>query len=94
VGEELIHRISGKLVKRSETMEASCLGAGVWAAAGAGWFPNMEAAAESMSGAITEEIAPEPDHRSRYAELLGIYRELYPRLRETFAKLSRFAAGI
>jgi sugar (pentulose or hexulose) kinase len=28
----------------------------------------------------------------QYAELLGIYREIYPQLRETFSRLSRFAA--
>jgi len=82
---------SGKLVRRSTTVEASSLGAANCAAAGAGWYPNPAAAAECMCGEITRETEPCPQSAARYAELLGIYREIYPRLRETFARLSRFA---
>jgi sugar (pentulose or hexulose) kinase len=37
--------------------------------------------------------ATEPDleNAARYAELLAIYRDVYPQLRETFSKLTRFA---
>ena len=84
---------SGKLLKRSETVEASCLGAAICAAAGDGWFPTIEAAAQSMSGHATAEFAPEQRNHARYAELLSIYRGLYPQLHNTCAKLARFAAG-
>jgi predicted component of viral defense system (DUF524 family) len=40
----------------------------------------------------TLETQPCPKRSAAYAELLGIYRELYPRLRETFAKLAQFTA--
>jgi len=60
--------------------------------AGAGWFPNAATAAEAMCGKSTLETHPSPQRSAAYAELLGIYRELYPRLRETFAKLAQFAA--
>jgi xylulokinase len=83
---------SGKVVRRSRTVEASSLGAAICAAVGAGWFPSAAAAAEAMCGEITRETEPRPQHSARYAELLGIYRELYPQLRETFAKLARFTA--
>lgn len=83
----------GKLVRRSATVEASSLGAAMCAAVGAGWFPTAAAAADAMCGAITRETPPNPQNSARYRELLGIYRELYPRLRDTFNKLARFTAG-
>jgi sugar (pentulose or hexulose) kinase len=89
---QIIADASGKLVRRSRTVEASSLGAANCAAAGAGWFPSPAAAAEAMCGEITRETEPCPKRAARYAELLGIYREIYPQLRGTFAKLARFAA--
>ena len=73
-------------------MEASSLGAAMCAAVGAGWFPSVMEAAGSMCGEITRETEPVPEQAARYGELLGIYREIYPQLRETFAKLARFTA--
>jgi sugar (pentulose or hexulose) kinase len=87
---QIIADASGKLVRRSTTVEASSLGAAMCAAAGAGWFPAPAAAAEAMCGAITRETEPCPNRSAAYSELLGIYREVYPQLRETFAKLARF----
>jgi xylulokinase len=81
---------SGKTVQRSRTIEASSLGAAACAAAGAGWFANPANAAAAMCGEITSTIEPEPRNVARYAELLRVYREIYPRLRESFAQLARF----
>jgi sugar (pentulose or hexulose) kinase len=89
---QIVADASGKTVRRSRTVEASSLGAAVCAAVGAGWFPSAGAAAESMCGEITRETEPIPQQAARYSELLGIYREVYPQLRETFAKLARFVA--
>ena len=90
---QIVADASGKTVRRSTTIEASSLGAAICAAVGAGWFPDAAAAAEAMSGEITREAEPSPDRSARYSELLGIYREIYPRLRETFSRLTRFAAA-
>jgi xylulokinase len=89
---QIVADASGKTVRRSQTVEASSLGAAICAAVGAGWFPNAATAAEAMCGKSTLETHPSPQRSAAYAELLGIYRELYPRLRETFAKLAQFAA--
>jgi xylulokinase len=89
---QIVADASGKVVRRSRTVEASSLGAAICAAVGASWFPSAAAAAEAMCGEITRETEPCPQRAARYAELLGIYRELYPQLRETFAKLARFTA--
>jgi len=88
---QIIADVSGKTVARSRTAEASSLGAAMCAAVGAGWFPDAATAAEAMCGEIVRRTEPSPAHSARYAELLGIYRELYPQLRATFSKLSRFA---
>ena len=82
--------VSGKTVRRSQTVEASSLGAAICAAVATGWFRRIREAAEAMSGAISSEIEPEPARAARYAELLGIYRELYPQTREICHRLSRF----
>jgi sugar (pentulose or hexulose) kinase len=89
---QIVADASGKTVRRSRTVEASSLGAAVCAAVGAGWFTAAAEAAESMSGEITRETEPVPAHGARYGDLLDIYRGIYPQLRETFARLTRFAA--
>ena len=83
----------GKPVKRSQTVEASSLGAAICAAAGAGWFQSVAAAAEAMSGATVHEARPCAERHERYAELLAIYREIYPQLRQSYRKLAVFVAG-
>lgn len=89
---QIIANVCGKTVRRSRTVEASSLGAGMCAAVGAGWFPGGAAdAAASMAGEIVDETGPAPEETARYGELMEIYREIYPRLRDPFGKLSRFA---
>ena len=91
---QIIADACGKPVKRSRTVEASSLGAAMCAAAGAGWFPGVVPAAEAMRGRITRETEPCAPGRVRYAELLEIYREVYPELRQTYRKLARFTAKV
>ncbi len=89
----IIADISGKTVKRSQTVEASSLGAAMCAAVAAGWFSGMKEAAEAMSGATTTEVEPDPKRAARYAELMGIYRDIYPQTRDLSHRLTRFAEG-
>ncbi|HEV2136718.1 MAG TPA: FGGY family carbohydrate kinase [Terracidiphilus sp.] len=84
---------TGKCIKRSGTLEASSLGAGICAAVGAGLFRNFEEAAKAMSGKDFQETEPCSENCSRYTELMGAYRELYGSLRKTFAKLGQFQGG-
>ena len=81
---------TSKSIQRSRTVEASSLGAAMCAAVGAGWYTSFADAAAGMSDKILRETEPRSENRSRYADLLGIYRELYPKLRETFAKLAQY----
>jgi hypothetical protein len=82
---------TGRSIHRSATLEASSLGAAVCAAVGAGIYGTAIEAAVAMSGQALRETNPSPDNRAVYADLLGIYREVYPSLRQTFAKLARRA---
>ena len=84
---------SGRPVDRSTTIEASALGAGMAAAAGAGWFSTMKDAAEAMAGPIVTRFEPDPVNRSRYEELVALYRELWPALSDWNRRLARFAEG-
>jgi xylulokinase len=86
----IIAGASGKTVLRTRTVEASSLGAAMCAAAGAGWFASAGDAAAAMAGGIASAIEPSPEAVARYVELMAIYREIYPRLRESFAALARF----
>jgi len=86
----LVANASGRRVLRSATVEASSLGAAITAAAGAGLHDSIEAAARAMTGAITATFTPDPAAQARYAELLAIYRRVYPSLRAVHADLARF----
>jgi len=81
---------TGKSIRRSRTVEASSLGAAICAAVGAGLYANALDAAAAMSDNVFRETQPSPENCRRYAELLSVYRELYPNLRGTFAKLAQF----
>ena len=80
--------VCGKPVLRSRTVEASSLGAAMCAASGAGWFRNVSQAAAAMCGLIARRTSPSPERHTRYAELAAIYRDVYPRLREIYRRLS------
>lgn len=81
---------TGKCIRRSGTLEASSLGAGICAAVGAGLFESAGDAANAMSGKDFQETEPCRENCARYADLMGVYRELYGSLRGTFAKLADF----
>jgi len=89
---QIVADACGTPVKRSRTVEASSLGAAMCAAVGAGWFDGTQAAAEAMSGEITHVSEPSADRVARYAELLDVYREIYPKLRMTYRKLAGFVS--
>jgi ribulose kinase len=58
----------------------------------AGWHANPEEAAQAMCNSNLRETQPVAKNHSRYTDLLAMYRELYPALRETFSRLSKFTS--
>jgi len=89
----IVANATAKPVKRLATAEATSLGAGMAAAAGAGWFADVAAAAGAMAGKVEDVIEPEPALVDRYADLLGIYKRLYPSTRSILNDLTAFKEG-
>jgi sugar (pentulose or hexulose) kinase len=84
----ILANVCGKPVLRSQSVEASSLGAAMCAASGAGWYPTVSDAAAAMCGQITRRTDPSPERQAHYAELAAIYRDIYPQLREIYRRLS------
>ena len=84
---------TGKLIRRTSTLEASSLGAAVCAAVGAGLYATAEDAANAMCGKAFRDTEPLPENCTRYNDLMRVYVDLYENLRETFAKLEQFRGG-
>jgi xylulokinase len=89
---QIVADATGTPVHRSSTIEASALGAGIAAAVGAGWFANAGEGAAAMAGSVAPAARPDDARCARYAELLGLYRQLYPALRDVMAGLAAFKA--
>jgi len=87
---QIVADATGKPVKRLATAEATSLGAAMAASVGAGWFEDAEAAAKAMAGTVDDVIEPEPAAAGRYAELLGIYKRLYPSTKSILHALTAF----
>ncbi len=88
---QMLADASGKTILISDTVEASALGAGMIAAAGAGWYPGITEAARAMAGR-TRAVEPEASRTARYRALLDIYRDLYAATAETSRRLVAFAS--
>jgi sugar (pentulose or hexulose) kinase len=85
---QTIADIVGLPVRRLNTGECASLGAAVLGAVALGWFPSTIAAATEM-GRIDKTWSPDPERHQFYTSLFDIYKELYPRLQDLFAKLQR-----
>jgi xylulokinase len=90
---QILADATGRAVQRSETVEASSLGAAIAAAKGAGWTPSIAAATEAMAGRPTRSFEPDPKRQARYAELRAIHAELWPKVAEWNRRLGDFAAA-
>jgi xylulokinase len=85
--------VTGIPVVRSTTREATCLGAGILAAAAAGWFADVRAAAAAMT-ATQERYEPQPDRQAIYERLYcDVYRHLFPAVRPLVDRLTAITRG-
>jgi len=82
---QILADVLGVEIATVETTEGAAYGAGLLAAVGAGWWGSVDAATDAVVR-VTPVASPGPDAR-RYAERHAVYRDLYPALRETFARL-------
>ena len=66
----------------------TCLGSGMLAAAAVGLHPSIRVRPSRRCTAPAPCTGPTPDRAATYDRLFGVYRQLYPRLRDVFAELS------
>ena len=91
---QILADVTGVPVVRATTSEATCLGAGILAAVGAGWYPTAADAAQSMARRA-ERYEPAPDAQRIYNRLYDeVYRTLFPTLQASIDKLALFTHGL
>ena len=90
---QIVADVLERPVEIAREAEATCLGAGMLAAAGAGLFPDIQTAADAMSrgGQVYD---PEPAQSARYSRLYDVYKDIYPALRDQFARLKEVVNDI
>lgn len=72
-------------------IEATSLGAAMCAAHGGGWYATVAAAAAAMHSQADDIFHPDAGRAARYCELLAIYRDLFPAVRDIQGRLGTFA---
>jgi sugar (pentulose or hexulose) kinase len=90
---QIVADASGRDVKRLETVETSSLGAAMAAAKAVRWFKDIPDAAAHMSGKPSKIFRPRTKQNKAYAELLTIYRDLWPQMTQWNARLQNFAGA-
>jgi xylulokinase len=68
------------------TTEGAAYGAALLAGVGSGHWPSVDAACEAKIR-ITGEVKPNLEAARKYKDAYGMYRELYPALKETFNRM-------
>lgn len=71
---------TGRPVLRSETVEASSLGAAIAAAKGVGWYKSIAQATAAMAGKPVRAFEPDKQRAARYRELRAFHAELWPQV--------------
>jgi xylulokinase len=85
---QILADVTRKTVVACRELETTSLGAGIHAAAAAGWHDSLVEAAEAMTGTDAHHVPNERD-AARYDELFAIYREIYPRTAPLHGALQR-----
>jgi xylulokinase len=75
---QIVADVTRKPVVACREVETTALGAGIHAAAAAGWYRSLPEAAEAMTGEGARHT-PDEAAATRYDGLFAVYRELYPR---------------
>lgn len=80
---QIIADALGRAVKLVREQESTALGAGIHAAVAAGFYGDIRAAADGMTG-IESVFEPDASAHGRYSEIFDAYLDIYPSLRSTF----------
>jgi xylulokinase len=84
VWRQIIADISGRDLCLMENSEASCLGAAVCAAVGAGLYSSFGDAAAAMT-AVKKTVKPDPGRQTLYRRLYQQYKRIYPALKDVYS---------
>lgn len=84
---QIVADVTGRQLRLCDGEEISARGAAVLAWAGAGLGGDVREVSRRM-GALGGTITPDAARAARYARLFAVQRELYPGLREVFARLA------
>jgi xylulokinase len=86
---QIIADVTGRPVLLSSSREASALGAAMAAAYGAGWFPDLPAAARGMASIQPGAALPDPNRHAFYTRLYDeVYCHLFPSLQPYLDRLT------
>ncbi|MBN1440679.1 MAG: hypothetical protein JW929_14835 [Anaerolineales bacterium] len=81
--------VTGKPVFRAAAGEAAALGAGILAAAAAGWYAAIPQAARAMTRVLPDPDEPDPARRDFYSRMFEeVYKPLFPAVRPALDKLA------
>ena len=86
VWRKIMANVLGICVDTIESEEGPALGGAMLAAVGCGRFASVEAAAEAIVR-VTGTVEPEEALVKKYEERYAMFRELYPALKPSFAKM-------
>jgi xylulokinase len=90
---QIVADVTGIPVLRSTTTEATCLGAGILAAAAVNWYPDIRTSADAMT-ATAERFTPNPDAQARYDQLYRqVYQPLFPAVQPLIDRLTELSHG-
>ncbi|MDP9326909.1 MAG: FGGY-family carbohydrate kinase [Actinomycetota bacterium] len=78
---QILADVCGTTIVACREEETTSLGAAIYAAVAAGWYPSLSDAAAAMTGEGARHT-PDPATSARYDRLYAVYRELYPRTAE------------
>lgn len=90
---QIVADVLNRPVEVAREAEATCLGAGMLAATGAGLFGSVEDAAAAMS-ASGQTYVPNPTESEKYARFFDVYKDLYPALSKHFSRLQEVLADV
>jgi sugar (pentulose or hexulose) kinase len=85
---QIVADVTRKPVVACREVETTALGAGIHAAAAAGWHGSLGEAADAMTGEGARHT-PDEAAAARYDQLFAVYRELYPRTAPLHRALQR-----
>ncbi len=86
VWRQILADVIGATLVSVSTTEGGAYGAALLASVGAGIYPDVQTACRETI--TTSEATPPGENSAAYEALYATYRELYPLLKDTFAKLT------